>query len=68
MRVDEVIAGSTAERAGIKKGDLLISLAGEAVSDIPSFAAAIAARTGTTEIQLMRDGKTLTVSVNLRRQ
>lgn len=68
MHVDEVIAGSPAERAGLKAGDLLLSLAGESVSDIPSFAAAIAARTGETELQLLRDGSVLTVKAQLEQK
>jgi hypothetical protein len=66
MHVDEVVPGSAAQEAGLKVGDLVISLAGESVSDIPSFAAAIAARTGQTELQVFRDGKIVKISVVLR--
>jgi S1-C subfamily serine protease len=66
MKIDQVMAGSAAERAGLKSGDLVVALAGEAVSDIPSFAAAIAAKTGQTELQLIRDGKLLHVTVELQ--
>jgi len=66
MRIDQVIAGSAAERAGLKSGDLVVALAGEAVSDIPSFAAAIAAKTGQTELQLFRDGQLIHITVELQ--
>ena len=66
MRIDQVMSGSAAEHAGLKPGDLVVALAGEAVSDIPSFAAAIAAKTGKTELQVIRDGQLLHVSVELQ--
>lgn len=66
MRIDQVLAGSAAERAGLRKGDLMLSLAGEAVSDIPSLAAAIAARTGRTELQILRDGAVHEIVVDLQ--
>jgi hypothetical protein len=66
MRIDEVIGGSTADKAGLKAGDLLLALAGESVSDIPSFAAAIAARTGDTELLILRGEETHRIKVNLQ--
>ncbi|HZL38552.1 MAG TPA: PDZ domain-containing protein [Tepidisphaeraceae bacterium] len=68
VRVDEVIAGSAADKAGLKAGDLLLALAGQAVSDIPSFAAAIAARSGETQLQVLRGSNVLKVTVDLRQQ
>lgn len=68
MRIDQVMTGSAAEKAGLRSGDLLLALAGEAVSDIPSFAAAIAARSGRTELQLLRDGKVIEVTVELQQR
>ena len=68
MRIDEVIPGSIAEKAGLKAGDLLLALAGEAVSDIPSFAAAIAARSGATELQVLRGSAVLKLNVVLAPQ
>ena len=66
MRIDQVISGSAAEGAGIRVGDLVLSLAGQPISDIPTLAAAIAAREGPTDIQLLRGGKPLRVTVDLR--
>ena len=68
MRIDEVIAGSTAAKAGLKPGDVLLALAGEAVSDIPSFAAAIVARTGPTELQVLRGNEVLKIRLDLQQQ
>lgn len=68
MRVDQVIAGAPADEAGIRPGDFVVSLAGEPVADLPSLAAAIAARSGPTQITLLRDGQTLTVTVDLQQK
>jgi S1-C subfamily serine protease len=68
MRIDQVIQGSAADKAGLKPGDLLLALAGDAVTDIPSFAAAIAARSGSTELQVLRGDKVLTVQVDFQQQ
>jgi S1-C subfamily serine protease len=66
MRVDQVMSGSAAERAGLRQGDLLLALAGESVSDIPSLAAAIAARSGQTRLQVLRDGRIIEIAVDLQ--
>ncbi|HZK82494.1 MAG TPA: PDZ domain-containing protein [Humisphaera sp.] len=68
MRINEVMAGSTAAKAGLKPGDVLLALAGESVSDIPSLAAAIAARTGATELQVLRGNEVLKITVDLQQQ
>jgi S1-C subfamily serine protease len=68
LRVDQVIAGSAADAAGIREGDFLLTLAGEPATDIPTLAAAIAARTGPTEVRLLRGGNVVTVSVDLRQR
>jgi S1-C subfamily serine protease len=68
LRVDQVMPGSPAEKAGIRVGDRVASLGGEPVRDIPSFAAAIAARSGPTTIELSRDGNAVTVTVELQQK
>lgn len=68
MRIDQVISGSAADRAGLRSGDLVISVAGLAVRDLPSFAAAIAARDGNTELLVVRAGKPLKLIVDLQQQ
>ena len=68
MRIDQVMPGSAAEKAGLRGGDLLLALAGESVSDIPSLSAAIAARNGPTDVQVLRGGEVLKVSVDLQQK
>jgi hypothetical protein len=68
MRVDQVIANSAADRGGLKAGDLVLAIGGEPISDLPSFAAAIAARTGPTPLQILRGGATIKVLVDLESQ
>jgi S1-C subfamily serine protease len=66
MHVDQVKQGSAAEAAGIREGDYIVSLAGSAVDDLPSFAAAISAQNGTTQIQIVRGNEMMQVQVELR--
>jgi S1-C subfamily serine protease len=65
VRVDQVFKASPAEKGGLRQGDVILALAGESVSDIPSVAAAIAARSGKTELQVLRDGHAIDVTVDL---
>ena len=65
VRVDQVMKDSVAERGGLQKGDLILTLAGEPVHNIPTLAAAIAARQGLTELKVMRDGKIISMRVDL---
>jgi serine protease Do len=66
VRVDEVMKNSPAERGGLRAGDVILSLAGEAVNGIPGLAAAVAARTGRTELQVLRAGEVISVEVDLQ--
>lgn len=68
MRIDQVIANSAAEKAGLRPGDLVLAVGGEAVSDLPSFAAAIAARNGLTDLRVQRGEAVLKISVDLEQQ
>lgn len=68
VRVDQVMPGSAAEKAGLEVGDVLLALAGQSVGDIPALAAAIAARDGPTEFRVLRGGRELSVEVDLRRK
>jgi S1-C subfamily serine protease len=65
LRITQVIGGSVAEAAGLQPEDLILSLAGQPVGDAPTFAAAIANRRGKTELTILRDGKSMTVTVAL---
>lgn len=68
MHIDEVVPGSAADRAGLKPNDVLLALAGEAVSDVPSLAAAIASRSGQTELQVLRGEQILSITVDLQQK
>ena len=65
LRIDQVITGSAADRAGLQQEDLILSLAGESVGDPHAFAAAIANRRGDTPIMILRNGQQHVVDVNL---
>ena len=67
-RVLEVLADSAAAKAGLQPGDLILSLAGEAVEDIPTFAAALANKTGPTELTVLRGGEPRKIVVELKVQ
>jgi hypothetical protein len=66
LRIQKVIPGSIAERAGLQPGDLILKLAGESVSDAPAFAAAIAKSRGATEMVILREGRQISVTVDLQ--
>jgi hypothetical protein len=67
-RVVDVLADSAAARGGLQRGDLILSLAGEAVEDIPTFAAAMANKSGPTELLVLRDGQPRKIVVDLKVQ
>ncbi|MCX8575225.1 MULTISPECIES: Do family serine endopeptidase [unclassified Gilliamella] len=66
--VSEVIDDSAAKEAGIKSGDVIVSMDGKPVDSFAELRAKIAtAGVGrTVELGLIRDGKNLTVSVKLK--
>jgi len=66
MHVDRVKPGSSAEAAGVREGDYIVTLAGSAVDDLPSFAAAISAQNGTIKIQILRGSELMEMQVELR--
>jgi S1-C subfamily serine protease len=68
LRIDHVIPGSAADRAGLREDDLVLSLAGQTVGDAPAFAAAIANRHGQTDIAILRSGQRHEVIVDLQVQ
>jgi hypothetical protein len=67
-RVVDVLPESPAARAGLQAGDLILSLAGEAVGDVPTFAAAMANKTGPTELLVLRGREARTIVVELKVQ
>ena len=67
-RIVEVLADSAAGKAGLQAGDIILSLAGEEIEDIPTFAAALANKTGPTELMILRDGEPCKIVVDLKVQ
>jgi hypothetical protein len=66
IRVDQVVQGSAAEKAGLKRGDVIHAVADEPIVDLPTFAAAIAVSRGPTKLRIERDGESADVVVNLQ--
>jgi len=66
VMVMTVLPGSAAERAGLRAGDLILSLAGNEVGDPPSFAAAMTSLRGPTAVQILRDSQPVELSVDLQ--
>jgi S1-C subfamily serine protease len=64
-RVEVIDADSPAEKAGVQKGDVILSLGGRAVHDLPHFAAAMTGRSGPTELRVLRSGKEQVLTVDL---
>jgi len=66
--VASVVAGSPAARAGIKPGDVLVSVAGMAVEDPNAFDYRFATEPlgGTAQVGLIRQGQQMTVAVALQ--
>lgn len=65
IRIEQVNDGSLADAAGLHKGDYILSLGDRMVGDTPTFAAVMAARTGLTEFQILRQDQPLKVSIDL---
>jgi S1-C subfamily serine protease len=56
--VDE---GSTTHKAGVRAGDVLVSVNGRRVRKLSEYAAARTLRRGVLELQVVRGGKTITL-------
>jgi S1-C subfamily serine protease len=52
----------------LQPGDFILSLAGEEIEDIPTFAAALANKSGPTELMILRDGQPRKIVVALKVQ
>jgi serine protease Do len=63
--VSNVVAGSPAEKAGLKEGDVIIGFAGDKVTDPPAFKLKVATSEVAKpyEVVFIRDGKQHTVTV-----
>lgn len=67
VELDDVVDGSAAATAGLKKGDIVTSIGGEPVGNFVEVAEAIRRHEpgATVEIELIRDGAPQTVSATL---
>lgn len=65
VTVTGVVPGSPAERAGIRKGDVLLSIDGNPVSTLEDIHRAMAGGTGNHWFTLKRDGEDISVAVTL---
>jgi S1-C subfamily serine protease len=66
LRVEDVALDSPAQSAGIQVGDLILKLDDRPAGDLCSFAAVMAGLRDSTRVQLVRDGRLLTVATGLR--
>ncbi|MCX7350756.1 MAG: RIP metalloprotease RseP [Alphaproteobacteria bacterium] len=63
-RVDEVLAGSAAEAAGIRKGDMIVSVDGGAIADFADLQQAVMSRAGEPlAVIVERSGERLNLTV-----
>ncbi len=65
--INEVIANSPADNAGIKEGDVIIEYEGQKVTDVQSFRIMVASTTPgkTIKLKLIRDGKEIELRVKI---
>lgn len=67
VRLSDVTAGSPAERAGLRKGDIVVELEGTAVTDLQSYSDALYAHRPGDEVTIvvLRDGERVSVRATL---
>jgi len=67
LKVDRIVAGSPAEKAGLEVGDLVVKLDGAAVSTVAAFVKTIQERGAGGDLRLIvsRDGKEREITVKL---
>ncbi len=67
VRVDDVVPGSPAEQAGIRKGDVLHRLAGEPIESLRGYSQILGtlAPGQTIEVEIERDGARTTLKVTV---
>jgi hypothetical protein len=67
VRLQDVLDGSPAERAGVKPGDVLLAIDGEPVADLRTYSDLLKAHEAgdTITLELRRDGETVTLEATL---
>lgn len=64
--VSKVLAGTPAERAGIRVGDLILAVDGKSVADVAELRRALEGKEGEKfAVDLVRDGRSVTVEVTI---
>ena len=65
VMIDKIVAGGPAEKAGIKEGDIIIEMAGKAITNVGSYNTVRATLKSGVEIdvKILRDKKELTLKV-----
>jgi hypothetical protein len=69
LEVEGVVEGGPADKAGIKSGDRIVSIAGKEVKDIGGYMQAMGVQKGDTTIEVIvvRGGKKVTLKVKLEK-
>lgn len=70
VMIEAVVAGSPAETAGLEQGDVILSFAGQEVSELRDLTRSVAreAAGSTSKIQVFRGGEELTLDVTLAKR
>jgi S1-C subfamily serine protease len=64
-RVESVQPGSLAEKAGLKKNDIVVSVDKRPLTQLPQIQLDLATRSGTAPMGIVRDGKEMTLEMKL---
>ena len=68
VKVDSVVPGSPAEKAGIRAGDVLLKLAGQAIESLRGYSQILGTLEPgqTIEVEIEREGERLTLQVTVQ--
>jgi hypothetical protein len=67
LSVDEVTPGSPAEKAGLKRGDLILEFQDQPIDDLTTWSAMLARDRVEGKLLILRDGKPQPINLELRR-